>query len=106
MSKRKRIPADERDRIDNYKEVIHALATEQTLMPGGDYIRPEVDNPRLTNDAPKFLRVRIPRKSTKTFKIIEAAREYDLVIGDAFQLDKDYEDEMIQLRFEKEDRGQ
>lgn len=87
-------------RINDYIEVTHALArTESWLTPDGDREKVLVDNPRLTSDAPKVLRVSVPRKGM-TFRVIEKAREFDLRVGDVWQHDADKEADRVMLKLE------
>lgn len=90
---------DDDGRIENYDDVTHAIARHKHLKPDGGYVRVEVDNPHL-HMAPKFLRVRFPRKSTKTFNVLEDVQEMGFKIGDVYQLDRDYDEEMIHVRLD------
>lgn len=99
MQKRKRTPQDEDDRIENYKEVMHALGRHKFMKPDGSYVWPEVDNPQLDNKAPKYLRVRLPREGMN-FKVIEDAHELGLEVGDVFQLTYDHAHERVAIRLD------
>lgn len=90
------------DTIDNYVEVTHAIARHRHMGPDGEEPRPIVDNPSLHPKAnpPEYLRVHVPRKSTMTFKIIDEAHELGLQVGDVWQLDAAYEDEILSFRLE------
>lgn len=89
-------------RINNYVEVTHALGRMDTLMPDGSHKRVLVDNPRLTSDAPKILRVSVARKGM-TFKVIEQARKLGLRVGDVWQHDRDKEEDRIMLKLEPDE---
>jgi hypothetical protein len=90
-------------RISNYVEVTHALARKSFLQPDGTNEKVLVDNPRLTSDAPKMLRVSVPRKGF-TFKVIEEAREMRLRVGDVWQHDQDKKEDRVMLKLEPEEQ--
>lgn len=75
-------------RIENVEKVIETLEDYNSLLPNGDRMPVEVDNPRLDRHDPRYLRVSVYRKGM-TFEVIEVAREFGLVVADVWQLDKD-----------------
>jgi len=90
-------------RIENYVEATHAIVTShEWLHPDGSRSRPIVNNPELNRRDPSYLRVSVPRKGM-TFKVIEAAEEVGLRVADVWQLDDDYEEERIVMKFEPEE---
>jgi hypothetical protein len=89
-------------RISNYPEVIHAAVRHSWMKPSGERVYVEADNPRLDDHPPTFLRMKVPRKALN-FKLIEDMEEMGLKVGDVWQLDGDYTNEMIRLRFEPEE---
>lgn len=90
---------EEDDRIDNYEQVIETLEGYGFLQPDGSREEVRVDNPRLTPDAPKFLRVSVPRKGF-TFHVIEDAQSFGLEVTDLWQMDKDKEADRIKFKLE------
>lgn len=93
------IARNERNTIENYTEVIHALARHNWMEPEGGYTRVKVDDPRLDDRDPSYLRVRVPRKGM-TFKLIRDAREMGLVVDDVWQLDAEKAEDSISLKLE------
>jgi hypothetical protein len=91
---------DQSKRITNYVEVTHAIVTStEWLSPDGEYHKPKVTNPRLTEDSPKVLRVSVPRKGF-TFKTIEEIEEMGLMVSDVWQHDTDKDADRIMLKIE------
>lgn len=88
--------------IDNYVEVIQALARHRHLRPDGDRPYSRIDNPSLHDKAnpPEYLRVHVPRKSTENFKLIDTVHALGLRIGDVWQLDRQHDAELLSLRVE------
>lgn len=84
-------------RIDNYEDVMETLGEMTHLMPSGEQRRVEVENPRLNNRKPDYLRVKVPRKMM-TFKVIRKADEMGLKVDDIWQLDQEYENEMLYFK--------
>lgn len=88
--------------IENYDEVMNHLGRITSLLPDGDNRRAFVDNPRLDSNNPNYLRVKVPRKGTSNMKVIEAAREMGLVVGDVWQMDRDRDEDVVWMKFVKE----
>jgi hypothetical protein len=84
-------------RISNYIDVMHELGQIETLTPDGDYERVLVENPRLTSDDPKMLRVSVPRKGW-TFTVIRKVNKMGLMVGDVWQYDRHKEEDRIMLK--------
>lgn len=84
-------------RINDYIDVMHELGQMKFLAPDGDYERVLVENPRLTSDNPKMLRVSVPRKGW-TFKVIKKVQKRGLMIGDVWQYDRHKEEDRIMLK--------
>ena len=93
--------------IDNYVEVIHALARHTHMLPDGDRPHTRVDNPSLHEKAnpPEFLRLYVPRKSTENFKLIDTVHALGLQVGDIWQLERQYEAEVIAFKVEPRPDG-
>lgn len=90
---------DDDPRIENYEEVIEALEAFETMKSDGEMFPAEVTNPRITGDAPKYLRVKA-RRDGFTFNVIEKAREMGLEVTDVWQLTGDHEEEVVCFKLE------
>ena len=86
-------------RINNYIEVQHALGKHSSMTPSEGTERVLVDNPRITRDSPKIIRVSVPRKGD-TYNVIEEARKLGLQVGDVWQYDQDKNNDRVMLKLE------
>jgi hypothetical protein len=83
-------------RIENYEEVIEALEEEYHTLPDGERVDVIVENPSGHEGAnpPGCLRVKGLNRGFH-FDIIEKAAEFDLAVGDVWQLNDDHEAERV-----------
>lgn len=88
-------------KIQNHVEVMHALSRCKTLQPDGDEDRTIVDNPRASRDSPDYLRLSVPRKACN-FKVIEQARQFDLLVKDVWQYDDAKNKNRVEMIITKE----